>query len=49
MIAPRNPEVLRLLCVSNFPEKMKGANDRALYFRSALIRGSVRFWLRANS
>lgn len=25
MIAPRNPEVLRLRCVSNFPEKMKGA------------------------
>jgi hypothetical protein len=38
MIAPRNQEVLRLRDVSNFPEKMKGANDRALYFCSALIR-----------
>ena len=29
--------------------KMKGANDRALYFPSVLIRGSVRFWLKAHS
>ncbi|MFI5088261.1 MAG: hypothetical protein ACHP7I_07700 [Terriglobales bacterium] len=29
--------------------KRKGANDRAPYFRSELIRGSVRFWLKANS
>jgi hypothetical protein len=32
MIAPRNPEVLRLRCVSSFLGKKKGANDRALYF-----------------
>jgi hypothetical protein len=34
---------------SKFPQKMKGANERTLYFLFVFIRGFVRFWREANS